>query len=323
MLRKAFLSGLGAMGKKHLCGLLQAGFTIQAYDPDVSKVSLWLKRTKRSKPRNNVRLLNEIPSDRFDVAVFSEPAPFRFQNLRKFLKRSSVNRVLLEKPLTCNAEELDEFRQLAQRNHLAIDQISVNLPWRYFRLISKIRSLCHSSKNFVFTVNGGSKGWGCNSIHYLDLLLFFADKKRADVQSVAPCSTSVLSERGECYRDFGGSFLLKSGRGVLFCSLASQSSAPAIWTICGDHFVTTIDERSLSYQLLIRDPVSQAPFHLYGKDYRISEQGALVHPTTEETTFRWGRGESPLPSLEESVCSHRLLFSILERAGKKPPYFFT
>src|SRR4051812_1762160 len=105
----AYLSGLGMMGRRHLKGLVRAGFDVIASDPNPEAFDA--ARTELAAvgmPTHRLRSA-DAPQGRFDVAVFSETAPSRFANFRCFLSTAGANRILLEKPLSGDPVECRRF----------------------------------------------------------------------------------------------------------------------------------------------------------------------------------------------------------------------
>ena len=88
MTKKAYLSSLGSMGKKHLLALISMGYEVEAFDPSLeafntSKVNI----TENGLCAKKLRSVNESIGS-YDIAIFSETADKRFRNFDKFLEKS-------------------------------------------------------------------------------------------------------------------------------------------------------------------------------------------------------------------------------------------
>ena len=86
MTKKAYLSSLGSMGKKHLLALISMGYEVEAFDPSLeafntSKVNI----TENGLCAKKLRSVNESIGS-YDIAIFSETADKRFRNFENFWK---------------------------------------------------------------------------------------------------------------------------------------------------------------------------------------------------------------------------------------------
>ena len=323
-MKKAFLSGLGVMGRRHLLGLLESGFQVVGLDPRQSSAADALQAAATSGFESGAfRWTTEMPAEEFDVAVFCETAPHRFGNLSRFLELSTASRLLLEKPLTADFAELDAYERLLESKQVSPERVCMNLSRRTWPLFIRLKSLCDNSSDLMLTANGGAAGLGSNGIHFLDLYFFLTGDTSFRVTHAALSITPVPSGRGPEFSDFGGNFLVENRRGSFFCSLSPDSSAPPVLVVRGSHFIAWLDEGDLRYRLEARDPDSRKPNYLCGRDYRVVEEGIMSLLPFHKVTANWVAGTLELPGFQEGLRAHKLLFAILETAGRKPPFRFT
>lgn len=317
---KAYLSGLGMMGRRHLLGLLRAGFDVVASDTRASSVDAAKAAIEAAKlPLDRFRVAD--PSGKFDVAVFSETATSRFENVSAFLKNNFAKRYLLEKPLTSDQATLDRFSAAFKNTD---SEVCVNFPRRTWAISPRLKELCGASTFSQYTVTGGAAGFGCNGIHYLDFWLYLLGMpKDVKVLSSTLSDVSVASGRGAEFQDLGGSFLVTCSKGSFFCSLGAESSAPPTVSLRGDHFICWVDEADLNFKLKARRKDSVKPNYLYGHDYETVDQGTLALMPLDQVTEGWAAGRIALPTLSTGLDAHRLLFGILEASGASKPYRFT
>lgn len=316
MPKTVFLCGLGAMGRKHLAALLRAGYRVTALDPAPDAREL-ARAIAKDETAGSLAIVDAVPRVAFDLAVFAEPAPARGANLERFLDEAGAARVLLEKPVAASVTEL---RRAAARLGA---RAQVNLSRRAWPFTHRLRALAEPSREIVVTLNGGAKGIGCNAVHYLDLFLLLAGGDGARIAYSRLSPLRVPSPRGAEFSDFGGTFLVESGRGTFFASLAAESSAAPVFSVRGDHFIAWVDESDWTYRVQARRADSSLPNYRYGRDYEVIESGSLAPPAPESITAAWARGEAELPSLDDAAVSHELLFEILGQGGAEPPYHFT
>jgi hypothetical protein len=322
LMASAYLSGVGVMGRRHLAGLVRAGFDVVADDPKHGAIEAGrTELTSRGLPADRLRPADGA-SARFDVAIFSETAPHRFQNLRRFLTTSGADRILLEKPISANPAEYDAFVRLAREHRLG-RAVQVNLPRRTWPHIQTLMALCADEAGFAVTLNGGAIGLGCMGIHYLDTFLVLCGHQSPRVVSSSLSTQMVASGRGEQFQDYGADFVLQGRRGRMLASLDAASSSNVVMTVRGAHFMATADYGDMRWKLSRRKPDSPLPNYRYGADYEVVEQGALEIPAMDVQTERWALGKLDLPSLAQAAPAHQLLDEILRAGGAQPPYRFT
>lgn len=320
----AFLSGLGMMGRRHLKGLARAGVQVTAFDPSENSARLAAEELEREGlSADALQWESSIPSGMFDLAVFSETADYRFENVRKFLSGAKATRYLLEKPLSSNPEESHRLPGLFSEAGVSPGAVSTNFPRRSWGYIRRLKELCTNSGEFQLTLNGGAIGLGCNGIHQLELYLYLNGGVMPEIRYCKLSQTRIASGRGERFWDFGGTFLLESPRSAFFCSVSADSSAPSMLTLRGNHFAAWVDESDRTWRVMERSPESALPNYRYGADYRITAEGKANALPLDEVTRLWVSGEVNLPGLDEALAVHDLLDRILLAGGATPPYHFT
>lgn len=323
-MKKAYLSGLGVMGRRHLKGLVRAGAHVVAFDPDsASHARAASDLAAEGLSVDALTCVTELPAGEFDAAVFSETAAWRHENLGRFLACSRASRFLLEKPLSSNPEYVEAFPGLFSQVGVPLDAVCVNFPRRLWGITQRMRELAAGSRAVQMTINGGAFGMGCNGIHYLDAFLFIAGAEQADIQFCELDTVMVASGRGSQFADYGARFLLRAGNVNLFCSTSANSSAPVMVTVRGDHFLVLVDEANLTWKMLSRAPSSKLPNYRYGGDYEVVEKGPFPIDNLDVITQRWMGGATELPTLSEALPAHRLLHGILNSGGAKPPFSYT
>lgn len=320
--KKAYLSGLGSMGRKHLKGLIKLGCIVEIYDKKNNFFDI-VKNELKEEGLNYKNIINvEYPSGKYDFAIFSETAPSRLKNFQCFLEKSYAKKILLEKPLSPDPSEFNFFLKLAKENKIE-KQVNVNFIRRTWPHIKKIFEYCSREHEFTMTVNGGAIGLGCNGIHYIDNFIFFSNNQIPKVKWVKISDVIVKSGRGEEFSDFGGNFILETSKGTLMASISSNSSTNVVMSIKGKHFMITVDYENFSWKIARRKSNINLPLYRYGAEYETIENGMISIPSIDNFIEDWTRGNISLPDLKTSIMSHRCLENILLNGGIKPPYRFT
>ena len=322
-MKTAFLSAMGAMGRRHLQGLVRAGFSVTAYD-----INEGLEQTVHKDlvaaglPVDKVSFARAIPSGSFDVAVFAETTVNRLQNFKHFLSHGKATRILLEKPISANPDEVRDFHATVLAHGVA-DATQVNFVRRHWPHLHKLADLCSHEQRFTVTLNGGAVGLGCMGIHYLDTFLALSGDVMPEVTWCELSKTMVASGRGASFLDFGGDFVLTGPRSRLMASLEAGSSANVLMTVRGAHFLAQVDYTDMRLKISARKPDSALPNYRYGAGYVLVEEGAFSIPAMDALTHDWALGLINMPSLAEALKVHDLLDRILQAGGARPPYQYT
>jgi len=311
------------MGRRHLQGLVRAGFLVTAYDindglEDVVRKDL----LSAGLPSSDVKFLREIPAGHFDVAVFAETTTDRLQNFRCFLARGQADRIMVEKPMSADPDEVRAFLAVAKERGVA-DSTQVNFVRRHWPHLNQLAERCVLEENFTVTLNGGAVGLGCMGIHYLDTFLALSGGDVPGVTWAELSKVPVASGRGPNFNDFGGDFVLTGKRSRLLASLEAGSSANVLMTVRGAHFLAQVDYTDKRWKISARKPASTLPNYRYGADYVVVEEGALTIPTMDSQTHDWALGLINMPSLAEALKVHDLLDRVLQAGGARPPYQYT
>lgn len=317
-----FISGLGSTGRRHLQGVVRAGFDAAVSDPDPAVFDVARRELAAAGlPVDRLRA-EHAPRGHFDAAIFCETAPSRLASFQRFLSCASVDRILLEKPLSADPEEWVRFTALARER--GVESLTqVNMIRRTWPHVQRLAALCAREREFAVTLNGGAVGIGCAGIHDLDTFLLLAGEEAPDVAWCVLSNTPVASGRGSQFEDFGADFVLRGSRARLLASLEAGSSAGVVMTVRGAHFLAIVDYTGMKWELWERKPGSSLPNYRYGADYRVTEEGALVIPPMDAVTEQWVLGRLHIASLAQALITHQLLDEILRAGGAHPPYRFT
>lgn len=318
----AFVSALGGMGRRHVKGLVRAGFDVVAVDPNPAVLDVARRELQEAGLDSGKLSMVDRPTGRFGVAVFAETTPDRLANFNQFLDIASAGRIFLEKPLAADPAEYDRFLDVA-RGHGVADVTQVNFIRRTWPHVQHLADMCSREKQFAMTLNGGAIGLGCMGIHYLDTFLCLSGDEMPAVRWAILSDETVKSGRGPQFEDFGGDFVLEGPRGRLLASLSAGSSANVVMTVRGEHFMAQVDYNEMQWKISRRNADSTMSFYRYGADYEIVEQGRLEIPAMDAVTESWALGKIDLPVLEQALVTHRLLDEILRTGGAHPPYRFT
>ncbi len=298
------LVGAGRMGLRHLRGLAHTGSEVHVVDPrpeaetDVLAIA----------PNAVVyRSLEDAPAA--DAAILAEPAAGRLERLQLVLERGA-RRAIAEKPLEQSRDRVRRVVSLARERGADV-RCNLNL-----RALPVLAELAPAGGPFEVQVTGGAWGLACNGIHWLDLLVHLGGGPGALLYGELD-DEPVASPRGAGYRDYGGRALYGFPDGSrLYLASSASSSAPMLATVAQPSLLSLLDPHSGDAVVWERDPASSEPPFRYGAGYArrdLSGGAALDLPLL---TAEWAGGSGLLPTVEEAVASHELLFDLLETTGE-------
>lgn len=311
------------MGRRHLAALTGAGYAVDVFDPSDASRTAALADIGHRGIEPKLATFVDAPNGSYDLAVFAEHADLRFANVAAFLAKAKAARVLLEKPLASDPDQVEKFAGLFASHKMDVGAVFGNFIRRAWPSSSKLKALCDEADFVTISVHGGAYGLANNGIHHFDYFLYLTGETGGDVRYVSLFPTVIPSGRGERFRDFGGQFIVENRRGLISGLGVPTSSVAPVVTIEGPHFYATIDERTLDWTLAVRNPSSSAPFYRCGFEYEVIESGPMNYIAMDKATALWADGAVVLPDLTEALAAHRLLHAVLEAGGAPKPYCYT
>ena len=320
--KKAFISGLGSMGRKHLKGMIRLGCYVEGNDPNKKMFEIAKNELKKEKLDFENLSRVDYPSEMYDFAIFSETASSRLTNFELFTNKSYAKKILLEKPLSSNPNEIEAYLNIA-KNYKIEKQIEVNMIRRSWPHIKKILDYCKNEKEFVMTINGGAIGLGCNGIHFIDNFILFSNNEMPIVNWADISQKFIESGRGKEFYDYGANFVLSSSKGKMLSSITANSSSNVVLTIKGKHFLITVNYGNLTWNIMERRRNLNIPLYKYGSHYKTVKNGTFNIPTIDTFIENWTQNKLKLPNLKIANLSHKCIENILVSCGINPPYSFT
>lgn len=317
--------GAGRMGLRHVTGCLDANEVNKVLLLDISDESVANAKTQLSTNVNKSKLeignINAVKRIDSDVVIIATTAANRIETA-KIASEFNPKYILIEKPLGQSFQEVEELKTSFATSSAIV---CVNLNMRLYPFIIQLKKDLQEWEQFLgpktITFNGGSLGIGANGIHYLDLLYYLFDAQTAKIISGGIDDTLIPSGRGVQFGDYGGWVAIEYFEGnerylgKAIISLSSTSTVFGGWDIVGTHARIRINEIEASRVNIVRKADSDMPINRYAADYLPAETVSIETPHLADLTKEWisnlANGVNILPSLEESIKVHHLLFEWL------------
>ncbi len=251
--------------------------------------------------------------NKFDAAILTATAEYRRNRFEKVLAMD-IAHILIEKPLEQSRDNVLKMQALASKEK---SDIRCN---HVFREQPIFDDFCNTNIGVQITVNAGAIGLGCGGIHWIDLALYLSGSGSGKLVCGKLAKAPIASGRGERFHDFGGYGLFDFGDGsTLFLHVGADSSASVVCVITQGHRQLVIDylEGVFMHQ---REENSDIPNYLYGQGYATRQDTDFLNIDASAQTRLWlqhvkGERMSKLPTLNEAVRGHELLFDLLEANG--------
>lgn len=324
---KLIIIGAGRMGMRHALGAAKNKNIDEILLLDINNTALDNAKKQLEQegvlPKFKLDLFENLMSSNFnaEIAIIASPAKNR-QEICSLLIDKGVKDILVEKPLGQSIGEVKELATFVAANNVnAYVNLNMRLYPSFIKLKDDMRNYPQLRGYKIISINTGSIGIGANGIHYLDMLFFLFDADDFKIVAGEIEQEVLESGRGPEYSDFGGwctikFFNKKLEIGRAHISITAKSSVFGGWDIIGSFGHIIVNEIDQEQTTTLRKEDSTMPIQRYGGDYMKSEKSAFISPFLGDMTEVWidsiANGKSMLPTIEESIKVHQLMFDWLK-----------
>jgi len=313
------LVGAGRMGLRHLSGVAKEAdeITVVYHHQKVDDVVQQVLEDSGFEGKANVVPSIETAAThgaKFDAAILTATAEIRAERFGKVISLE-IPHILIEKPLEQSRENVLRMHALGKTVR---SDIRCNHPYREQSIFADFR---RSDSAVHITVNAGAIGLACGGIHWIDLALFLSGSATGRFVFGMLDRTPIGSGRGRQFQDFGGCGFFEFDNGSsLFLQVDANSSAPVVCVVTQEHRQLVIDYLNGGASVHQRAGTVDSPNYLYGKGYVSRKDSDFTNIDLSAQTGLWlqhvkGMRASQLPTLDEAVQGHELLFDLLETGG--------
>ena len=298
--------GTGQLGSRYLQGLAVCSTILEIWCLDPSLDSLktakerW-KEVESSTTKHKIHLIqnfSELPK-KIDLAIVATTADVRLQVMQGISQHCSIRYLVLEKVLVQSSHQLDGLQQAIRD----VEGIWVNTARRMNTWHQKLRNAIIGSNQVKVYVGNNFRGLACNSVHFLDLVLWWSDEKLVSVDTSCLDITWFESKRSGFF-EITGILKAKYSCGSELI-LESRTNGEGV----------LIHVKNLEGEWIIdeKNGIATGP---KGKTIpgRIEHQSEM---TTRLVESILETGQCKLPNIEESAQIHRIfLQSMLDHWNK-------
>ena len=294
-MKTIYLIGAGALGVRHLEGLLTAQTPLSITVVDPSPASLEKARESASKTGvHSVSFVKESPRGMADVAVVATTSGHRVQAVRDLLSRASIKYMVLEKMLFNRKDDYGEIEKILQKNSV---HVWVNCPLRLMPLRKELRDVLQGD-TFDLHISGGARyGLMTNIMHYADYACYLAGSQDFSVDTTMLEPRAVESKRAG-YLELCGTITLtfSNGSRALFTTLPQVTHGRR--TVISSGHVRSVIEEPAGTAMIAEQKNN---WQWEEKASPIMFQSKMTGPLIEEIL---STGTCGLPSYDESANVH-------------------
>lgn len=332
---RVLIIGVGRMGMRHALGTASVSHVqeVALADIAVSAIDNAKEQIKNipEADKFSYHLLEGLDGlTGFDIGILAATAKDRIGLCQKLIQ-SGCKYILVEKPLGQSITEVHELISFFRKSDV---MAFVNLNMRVYpdslKLKNDLENLPQFQGKKSITINTGTLGIGANGIHYLDYLFFLTNADSAKLLSADIDSTTIPSARGPQFQDFGGWCVISYSKennevAKAYISINPESTVFGGWDIIGPHGRITINECNGKRVDYLRKENSLMPIQRYNADYQPPIETIFDSPMLGDLTRLWieglDKGKFLLPTLEEALLSHKIMFAWLSKGREYKEIF--
>lgn len=295
------LIGAGQLGSRHLQSLAKIDIpvSLQVVDPNGDQLNIARKMFEEIPEHINIKKvqfctsLRDIAHD-IDLCIIATTADVRSETIKRVINTARIKYVIFEKVLFQSLEDYDEVEKLLMREQIAS---WVNCPRRMYPVYLKMKQYFQPGERLSYHVNGGDWGLACNSIHFIDQVMFLTGMNSYEVD-ISHLDREIYPSKRKNFIEFSGTLRINySGGTELVLHSRRHSNSPPMFSILGETCHAVIIESLGKVFLYQTDspPWSEIQF-------RIPYQSELTHLAAKEIL---SRGHCNLTEFGESLKLHK------------------
>ena len=238
MNKTAILIGFGGMGKRYYKALKLMKFNIIAICEKKKINFINYKFENNLKLTNNYKKLLNMHADLLCVASNTKS---RFKILDSFCKKSSIKKIITEKPLSVSYKDSLAINKIAKKKKV---RLIVNTHRSFSPNFLMVKNLFkkHKEKPSTIFINSPSAGLGNMGSTFFDLGFYFFNEKAQSISGDID-KTGTINPRGKVFKDPGGhgTIYFKNNK-KLFFNLSENTGLPYNILVKSENLEVSIDE---------------------------------------------------------------------------------
>lgn len=307
--------GCGNIGSRHLQGLSRLNESAVIYLVDNLAKSIEVAKERFNEVVNigkvdqfevKVRNIAEIEDD-IDVAIIATSSLNRAQITKELVLYNKVKYIVFEKFLFQKRTDYTEIQSLLKRNGI---KAWTNQWMSSSRVLQEMNSWFENNLKEII-IEGKNWGMACNSVHFLDYLDSVSGRENLIIQ-MCNIDSKILDSKRSGYFELTGVMTIQSESGIKLTLSSSNQETDGIINIKMFGGKKRL-EATLSIGE-IRCNYYEGDSEKHSKKYTLPLQSQTTGDTVQNISKN---ATCSLPSYEQSVKHHLILFDCFEKVFKK------
>ena len=308
---RVLIVGCGDIGSRHLQAVASIPEVreVEVVDPRPEALRLGKERLKEVQDKNPSITYRWLPSLETastggGLCILATRAEGRGQLVRDVVETLGYSSFILEKIVEQSVEDIENLIQFSKEKGITA---WVNFKTRAYRFHQRVKRQLDSSEPVTLNTIGSNHGLATNGIHSVDLFAFYDEGLwvKSAVSEIDPILHP--SKRGETVFDLSGVLRGYSEKGSQLTVAFTQD--PGTWahtTITTSHYRCIVDH-------LHRKAIeSEAESPRAWREIPFDGPILISEMTRDFAADILKIGTCELPTLEESLVSHRFIFGELQ-----------
>ncbi len=289
---KIIVIGIGNLGKRHVQSLLMSNLDMHIECVDVVDVNF---EEIKSMPQTGVKELefyNDLQSVgiEYDLAIIATSSAVRKRMFFELLTGRVIHNIIFEKVLFQKIEDYYDVKK-------ALDECKIN-AWvncarREWDSWSTLKEELDNEEILSFDITGTNWGFGCNSIHMLDIISFFD----STIELTYFDFGNIKESKRSGYKELDGCLIGKGERCKSF-SISCFEGENVTMSMC----ISTCNRRIIIHEGAGKKvEISLKGGEVKNDDFVVEYQSGLTKKSVENILLN---GETQLPHFDESMNEH-------------------
>lgn len=296
------LIGAGQLGSRHLQSLAKIDIpvSIDVVDPGLEQLKTSKERFEQIPEHINIysvhyhTSLRDIRSD-IDLCVIATTADVRSKITKELLSMKKVKNIIFEKVLFQSLNDFDDIEELLTKKKV---NAWVNCPRRMYPFYREMKKLFKPGERISYHVNGGEWGLACNSIHFIDQMVFLIGITDYEID-VSDLDNEIFESKRAGFYELSGTLKITyHNKSELVLHSKKDSKAPDVISILGETCHVVVFESA--GRVLISDFDDHWQWRKI--DFKIPYQSELTHLAVTEIL---SEGHCDLTEFKDSSKLHK------------------
>lgn len=304
-MKNILIVGMGKMGHSHYQALTKSSVkkNIFLYDKNLSafkKLDIINNRYNKSEIIKSINYLN----CNIDLLILSTTSENRYQILFGILSKIKIKKIIFEKFLFQNKDDYEKAQKILNKKKI---KSWVHLPFREAVFFSQLKKEINKKNIFIMRSIGGDWSMASNIIHTIDIFTYLIGSQNLEILSKEFNEKIIRSKKRKKYDEVDGHIYIKGiCKHYLEISKDINSKRPKEF-----EFITKNNHYIIQNKKILIRNIDNWNFKVKKFDFpNLKLIGKKMYNDILQS------GTSNLPTFDESIKTHKMIFSIFDHIKK-------